>query len=59
MDKKQLLQIQADVTKKQILLDQLIYNMNKYPLSIQEKAAVKTVIKELEISVNQMSKVLK
>ena len=59
MEKNKLLQIQADVTKKELLRDQMLYNINKYPLSMQEKTAVKTVVKQLEISINQMKHILK
>ncbi len=51
MDKKSI----ADSIKKEVLKDQLIYNLNSFPLSIQERSAIKKAVKELELSIKRMN----
>lgn len=45
----------TDSVKKQVLKDQLVYNLNSFPLSIQERAAIKKAVKELELSIKRMN----
>lgn len=47
--------ILTDSVKKQVLKDQLVYNLNNFPLSLQERAAIKKVVKELELSIKRMN----
>ena len=45
MDKKSI----TDSVKKQVLKEQLVYNLNNFPLSIQERTAIKNAVKDLKI----------
>lgn len=45
----------ADTVKKQVLKEQLVYNLNSFPLSIQERSAIKKAVKELELSIKRMN----
>lgn len=45
----------TDTVKKQVLKDQLVYNLNSFPLSIQERTAIKKAVKELELSIKRMN----
>jgi hypothetical protein len=45
----------TDSIKKQLLKDQLIYNLNSFPLSLQERTAIKKAVKELELSIKRMN----
>ena len=45
----------TDTVKKQVLKDQLVYNLNSFPLSLQERAAIKKAVKELELSIKRMN----
>lgn len=45
----------TDSVKKQVLKDQLVYNLNNFPLSLQERAAIKKAVKELELSIKRMN----
>ena len=47
--------ILTDTVKKQVLKDQLVYNLNNFPLSLQERAAIKKAVKELELSIKRMN----
>lgn len=47
--------ILTDSVKKQVLKDQLVYNLNSFPLSLQERAAIKKAVKELELSIKRMN----
>lgn len=47
--------ILTDTVKKQVLKDQLIHNLNNFPLSIQERAAIKKAVKELDLSIKRMN----
>jgi hypothetical protein len=45
----------TDTVKKQVLKDQLLYNLNSFPLSLQERTAIKKAVKELELSIKRMN----
>ena len=45
----------TDTIKKQVLKDQLVYNLSNFPLSMQERSAIKTAVKELELSIKRMN----
>ena len=47
----------TDTVKKQVLKDQLLYNLNSFPLSLQERAAIKKAVKELELSIKRMNNI--
>ena len=47
--------ILTDSVKKQVLKEQLVYNLNNFPLSLQERAAIKKAVKELELSIKRMN----
>lgn len=47
--------ILTDTVKKQVLKDQLLYNLSNFPLSLQERAAIKKAVKELELSIRRMN----
>lgn len=45
----------ADTVKKQVLKEQLVYNLNSFPLSLQERTAIKKAVKELDLSIKRMN----
>lgn len=45
----------TDSIKKKVLKDQLLYNLTNFPLSLQERAAIKKAVKELELSIKRMN----
>lgn len=47
--------ILTDSVKKQVLKEQLVYNLSNFPLSLQERAAIKKAVKELELSIKRMN----
>lgn len=45
----------TDTVKKQVLKEQLVYNLSNFPLSLQERSAIKKAVKELELSIKRMN----
>lgn len=45
----------TDTVKKQVLKEQLVYNLNSFPLSLQERTAIKKAVKELDLSIKRMN----
>ena len=54
MQKKQLLQLQADLTRKKCLNDFLIHQLKSSTMSLNEKTAIKKAVDTFAISINQL-----
>ena len=54
MQKKQLLQLQADLTRKKELNNFLIYTLKSGTMSMNEKAAIKKAVDTFAVSISQL-----
>ena len=54
MQKKQLLQLQADLTRKKELNNFLIYTLKSGTMSMNEKQAIKKAVDCFNVSINQL-----
>ena len=56
MQKQQLLQLQADLTRKQCLNDFLIHQLKSGTMSMNEKQAIKKAVDTFAVSISQMER---
>ena len=56
MQKKQLLQLQADLTRKRCLNDFLIHQLKSSTMSLNEKQAIKKAVDTFAVSISQMER---
>ena len=56
MEKSQLLQLQADLTRKKCLNDFLIHQLKNSTMSLNEKQAIKKAVDTFAVSINQMER---
>ena len=56
MQKQQLLQLQADLTRKKELNNFLIYTLNSVTMSMNEKTAIKKAVDTFTVSISQMER---
>ena len=56
MQKKQLLQLQADLTRKRCLNDFLIHQLKSGTMSLNEKQAIKKAVDTFAVSISQMER---
>ena len=56
MQKKQLLQLQADLTRKKELKNFLIYTLKSGTMSMNEKQAIKKAVDCFNISISQLER---
>ena len=54
MQKKQLLQLQADLTRKKELNNFLIYTLKSSTMSMNEKTAIKKAVDTFAVSISQL-----
>ena len=54
MQKKQLLQLQSDLTRKKELNNFLIYTLKSSTMSLNEKTAIKKVVDTFAVSISQL-----
>ena len=54
MQKKQLLQLQADLTRKKELNKFLIYTLKSSTMSMNEKTAIKKAVDTFAVSISQL-----
>ena len=54
MQKKQLLQLQADLTRKKELKNFLIYTLKSSTMSMNEKTAIKKAVDTFAVSISQL-----
>ena len=54
MQKKQLLQLQADLTRKKELNNFLIYTLKSGTMSLNEKTAIKKAVDTFAVSISQL-----
>ena len=54
MQKNQLLQLQADLTRKKYLNDFLIYTLKSSTMSMNEKTAIKKAVDTFAVSISQL-----
>ena len=54
MQKQQLLQLQADLTRKKELNNFLIYTLKSGTMSLNEKQAIKKAVDTFAVSINQL-----
>ena len=54
MQKKQLLQLQADLTRKKELNNFLIYTLKSGTMSLNEKTALKKAVDTFAVSISQL-----
>ena len=54
MQKKQLLQLQADLTRKKELNNFLIYTLKSGTMSMNEKQAIKKAVDTFAVSISQL-----
>ena len=54
MQKKQLLQLQNDLTRKKCLNDFLIYTLKSSTMSLNEKTAIKKAVDTFAVSISQL-----
>ena len=58
MQKKQLLQLQADLTRKKCLNDFLIHQLKSGTMSMTEKQAIKKAVDCFNVSIGQLERTL-
>ena len=56
MEKKQLLQLQADLTRKKELNKFLIYTLKSSTMSLNEKQAIKKAVDTFAVSIGQLER---
>ena len=56
MQKKQLLQLQADLTRKKCLNDFLIHQLKNSTMSMNEKTAIKKAVDTFAVSISQLER---
>ena len=56
MQKKQLLQLQADLTRKKCLNDFLIHQLKSGTMSLNEKTAIKKAVDTFAVAISQMER---
>ena len=56
MEKSQLLQLQADLTRKKCLNDFLIHQLKNSTMSLNEKQAIKKAVDTFAVSISQMER---
>ena len=56
MQKKQLLQLQNDLTRKRCLNDFLIHQLKSGTMSLNEKQAIKKAVDTFAVSISQMER---
>ena len=56
MQKKQLLQLQADLTRKKCLHDFLIHQLKSGTMSLNEKQAIKKAVDTFAVSISQLER---
>ena len=56
MQKQQLLQLQADLTRKRCLNDFLIHQLKSGTMSLNEKQAIKKAVDTFAVSISQMER---
>ena len=56
MQKTQLLQLQADLTRKKELNNFLIYTLKSGTMSLNEKTAIKTAVDTFTVSIGQLER---
>ena len=56
MQKTQLLQLQADLTRKKELNNFLIYTLKSGTMSLNEKQAIKKAVDTFAVSINQLER---
>ena len=56
MQQQQLLQLQADLTRKRCLNDFLIHQLKNSIMSMNEKAAIKKAVDTFAVSISQMER---
>ena len=56
MEKKQLLQLQADLTRKKELNKFLIYTLKSSTMSLNEKQAIKKAVDTFVVSISQLER---
>ena len=56
MQKKQLLQLQADITRKKELNNFLIHTLKSGTMSLNEKQAIKKAVDTFAVSISQMER---
>ena len=54
MQKTQLLQLQADITRKKELKNFLIYTLKSSTMSLNEKTAIKKAVDTFAVSISQL-----
>ena len=58
MQTKDLLKLQNDISRKEMLVDNLLFIIRSSSITIQEKAALKKAINEIEKSIKQLQTAL-
>ena len=56
MQKKQILQLQADLTRKKELNNFLIYTLKSGTMSLNEKQAIKKAVDTFAVSISQLER---